>query len=70
MEVKNGIIIDGVLHELVKSNREDCLGCSLFDLCREEFGRSCICWIDIASTSEIDNVEFRNRGKVRIEEEK
>lgn len=67
MEVKNGIIIDGVLHELVKSNREDCSKCSLRHLCREEFGNICICWIDLASTSGLGNVEFKNRGKVRIE---
>ena len=35
MEVKNGIIIDGVLHELVETKRNDCLKCSLRDLCRK-----------------------------------
>lgn len=29
MKIQNGIIIDGVLHELKVSNRDDCLRCSL-----------------------------------------
>jgi len=33
MEVKNGIIIDGVLHELVRQESNDCKGCSLYYTC-------------------------------------
>lgn len=34
MEVKNGIIIDGVLHELVNTNSEAyCDDCSLHSIC-------------------------------------
>lgn len=33
MEVKNGIIIDGVLHELKESERDSCLKCSLRNKC-------------------------------------
>jgi hypothetical protein len=34
MEVKNGIIIDGVLHELIKTNSEAyCDKCSLYSIC-------------------------------------
>ena len=35
MEVKNGIIIDGVLHEMEGIKGNDCLRCSLRDLCNE-----------------------------------
>lgn len=39
MEVKNGIIIDGVLHEVVNySNDYDCIICSLHKEC-DEFER-------------------------------
>lgn len=64
MKVKNGIIIDGVLHELVETKRNDCLKCSLRNLCQDEFGKGCLCWINLASESEITNAEFRRRGKV------
>ena len=33
MEVKNGIIIDGVLHELVETERNNCSKCSLWNKC-------------------------------------
>lgn len=66
MEVKNGIIIDGVLHELKESKRDDCLKCSLRDLCQNEFGNECLCWIDLASESEMINNEFKCRGKVTV----
>lgn len=33
MEVKNGIIIDGVLHELVETKRNNCSKCSLWNKC-------------------------------------
>lgn len=64
MEVKNGIIIDGVLHELKETKRNDCLKCSLRDLCQSEFGNECLCWIDLASESWTRNNEFKCRGKV------
>lgn len=71
MEVKNGIIIDGVLHELVETKSNDCLTCSLHNLC-SDFGYSPLCWIALDSDSEIKNEEFKCRGKVtniEIEEE-
>lgn len=66
MKVKNGIIIDGVLHELVETKRNDCLKCSLRNLCQDEFGKGRLCWINLASESEITNTEFRCRGKVTV----
>lgn len=66
MEIKNGIIIDGVLHELKETKRNNnCLKCSLRDLCQNEFGNACLCWIDLYSTSEIISNEFKCRGKVK-----
>ena len=73
MEVKNGIIIDGVLHELKETERNDCFKCSLRDLCLNEFGKEGLCWINLASESETINNEFKCRGKVtdiKIEKEK
>lgn len=64
MKVKNGIIIDGVLHELKETKRNDCLKCSLRDLCQNEFGYACLCWINLYSLSEIIHNEFKCRGKV------
>lgn len=64
MEVKNGIIIDGVLHELKETKHKDCSKCSLRDLCQDEFGIACLCWISLASESEVINTEFKRRGKV------
>jgi hypothetical protein len=64
MEVNNGIIIDGVLHELKETKRNDCLKCSLRDLCQNEFGNGCLCWINLASELEMTNNEFKCRGKV------
>ena len=66
MEIKNGIIIDGVLHELKETKRNDCLKCSLRDLCQNEFGNGCLCWINLASESEMTNNEFKCRGKVTV----
>lgn len=60
----NGIIIDGVLHELIASNKNDCDGCSLEHLCKKEFGMKCLCWINLASESKSPNNEFRRRGKI------
>ena len=47
MEINNGIIIDGVLHELKETKRNDCSKCSLRDLCQNEFGNACLCWINL-----------------------
>lgn len=69
MEVKNGIIIDGVLHELKESNAHGCDRCSLKDLCNEEFSRDCICWIGLNSNSLKSKAMFFNRGKVKVEKE-
>lgn len=71
MKVQNGIIIDGVLHELKGKKRSNCLKCSLFDLCKE-FKYSAVCWINKAYISNETNVEFRCLGKVidiKIEKE-
>lgn len=72
-KVRNGIIIDGVLHELKETKRDNCLKCSLRDLCQNEFGSTPLCWINLDSESEIINAEFKCRGKVteiKTEEEK
>lgn len=53
MEVKNGIIIDGVLHEAVQDNI-DCKRCSLLSVCHE-FNIVCVV---------IGCEGFINRGKV------
>lgn len=73
MRINNVIIIDGVLHELKETKRDNCLKCSLRDLCQNEFGSTPLCWINLASESEIINAEFKCRGKVteiKTEEEK
>ena len=73
MDVKNGIIIDGVLHELKASKRKfGCEKCSLYKLRNEDFGMACICWINLESeeVNQIDNPPmFVNRGKVKITKE-
>ena len=66
MEVKNGIIIDGVSHELVETKCDSCLRCSLHDLCQNEFGSGRLCWIALASELEMINNEFKCRGKVTV----
>lgn len=60
MEVKNGIIIDGVLHEAVNySNDSSCSICSLQSQC-EELERQTDKWLcDL-----FDCWRFVNRGKV------
>ena len=60
----NGIIIDGVLHELIVSNKDACEGCSLEHLCKKEFGNSCLCWINLAPEAGSPNNEFICRGKI------
>lgn len=59
MEVKNGIIIDGVLHEGIVMRNAHCDGCSLIAICHEIRGNDALCTI-------IDCDKFVNRGKVKI----
>lgn len=62
MEVKNGIIIDGVLHEAVNySNDSSCSICSLRKEC-DELENRCDEWI----CKLIDCKYFVNRGKVIV----
>lgn len=62
MEVKNGIIIDGVLHEAVNySNDSSCSICSLRKEC-DELENRCDEWI----CRLIDCFCFVNRGKVTV----
>lgn len=64
MEVKNGIIIDGVLHKLVNTNSETyCDDCSLYSICHQSILMCYMLGGDI----------FVSRGKVteiKTEEEK
>lgn len=59
MEVKNEIIIDGVLHEGIVMRNAHCDGCSLIAICHEIRGNDALCAI-------IDCDKFVNRGKVKI----
>lgn len=62
MEVKNGIIIDGVLYEAVNySNGFECTTCSLRKEC-EELEKCCDEWI----CKLIGCKYFVNRGKVTV----
>lgn len=58
MEVKNGIIIDGVLHELVETKRNNCSKCSLWNKCTNSDYLIC----DIFGAGKYEY--FVNRGKV------
>ena len=69
MQVKNGIIIDGVLHELRESKSKDCKQCSLLHLCENEFEPSCICWVGLQSESIKETPVFFSRGKVKVGKE-
>lgn len=60
MEVKNGIIIDGVLHELKESKRDNCLKCSLRNKC--DNSDYLICDMFGAGKDEY----FVSRGKVTV----
>lgn len=62
MEVKNGIIIDGILHEAANyPNDYECTICSLRRKC-DELENSCDEWI----CRLIDCRYFINRGKVTV----
>jgi hypothetical protein len=65
MEVKNGIIIDGILHEAVNySNVSSCSVCSLRKEC-DELENRCDEWIcRLIDCRLIDCRYFVNRGKV------
>lgn len=65
MEVKNGIIIDGVLHEMIMDYAPDiCRRCSLHEQCDKTFSL-CDEWLcNIFSCH-----GFTNRGKVKVEKE-
>ena len=66
MEVKNGIIIDGVLHKLVNTNSEAYLDdCSLYSICHQSI-LMCYMLENLISESEITNAEFSCRGKVTV----
>lgn len=70
MEIKNGIIIDGVLHEMSKTFNEnfDCSKCSLNKECEECEMRNELYLCDVMGC-----FCFVNRGKVtdiKTEEEK
>lgn len=67
MEVKNGIIMDGVLHEMERMKNIPCMNCSLKYYCDELENRHSI-WL----CSVHPCLGFINRGKVtniEIEEE-
>lgn len=66
MEVKNGIIIDGVLHELEATDISSCNICSLRNVCFERIIYDKLCDIKI---KEGVMCNFVSRGKVRIEKE-
>lgn len=66
MQVRNGIIIDGVLHELRESKSKDCKQCSLLHLCENEFEPSCICWVGLQSESIKETPMFINRVKLIV----
>ena len=62
MEVKNGIIIDGVLHEAANYNKgSDCDTCSLRKEC-DKFERHCNEWL----CKFLGCWYFINRGKVTV----
>ena len=63
MEVKNGIIIDGELHEAVNycNDCDECTICSIRSEC-EELEERCGGWI----CRIIDCMYFVNRGKVTV----
>lgn len=63
MEVKNGIIIDGVLHEFIRHS--DCKKCSLEKECKNYIKYTDLCDLFINVGVGI----FTNRGKVKIEKE-
>ena len=59
MEIKNGIIIDGVLHEGRVIRNAHCGGCSWIAICHEIRGNDALCAI-------INCDKFVNRGKATV----
>lgn len=59
MEIKNGVIIDGVLHEGIVMRNAHCDGCSLIAICHEIHGDDALCAI-------IDCDKFVNLGKATV----
>lgn len=68
MEVKNGIIIDGVLHEALNNceNYIDCDSCSLSELCDRISIETCLCYYFSSKNGFINRGEVTN---IEIEEE-
>lgn len=60
MEVKNGIIIDGVLHEFYYDKSKSCNECTMEKLCKEHDVPLCIMF---------GCYGFVNRGKAKVEVE-
>lgn len=65
MELKNVIIINGDIHELIESPNHDCDGCSLQKVCEDNFVYNGICEIYEYFKR---NYKFINRGKVKDEQ--
>lgn len=63
MELKNGIIINGEIHEFINSPNYSCDSCSLQKVCEENLGNNGICEIYEDSKS---NYKFVNLGKVEV----
>lgn len=61
MEIKNGIIIDGVLHDLIRTEYHDCKTCSLYSVCYKKLPFDKLC--DIKAQKGI-SYKFVNQGKV------
>lgn len=61
MEIKNGIIIDGVLHEMTNEELQ-CDECSLHSICQDSSFTPTLC-------EQFDCTVFVSRGKVKIEKE-
>ena len=61
MEIKNGIIIDGVLHEAIGTSVSNisCRACSLYNRCAET--NYSICFADLFECG-----GFANRGKATV----
>lgn len=60
MEVENGIIIDGVLHEGIENESWPCKECSMNALCNE---------YSVPLCTMTGCGGFVNRGKVKVEKE-
>lgn len=63
MGLKNGILINGDIHELIESSNYNCDGCSLQKVCEENFGNNGICEIYEDSKR---NYKFKLIGKLEV----